>query len=80
MFFIGDSQTDANGDKTSALCGTPAENADIWLIKSDNNGGIIWQRSYGGDGDERFPQLVFTNNPNGEMLMICHSSSGISCD
>lgn len=80
LFFIGDSQTDSNGDKTSAVCGSPVENADIWLIKSDNNGGIVWQRSYGGDGDERFPQLVFTNNPNGDMLMICHSTSNIACD
>lgn len=80
IFIIGDSQTDADGDKTSNVCGSPAENSDIWLLKTDAAGSILWQRSYGGDGDERFPQLVFTNSPNGEMLMVCHSSSDISCD
>ena len=80
LFFIGDSQTDANGDKTSALCGSPQENSDIWLMKVNQAGNIVWQRSYGGSADERLPKLVFTNNSNGEMLMVCHSSSDISCD
>lgn len=79
IFIIGDSQSDVTGDKTIPLCNTPNPNADIWLMKIDTAGTIVWQRSYGGDSDERFPQLYHLNNLNKEILMVCHSTSDISC-
>ncbi len=40
---VGDTRS-ADGDITSAL-----GNADAWVVKFDDSGNIIWQRTYGGD-------------------------------
>ena len=37
---------------------------DIWLIKTDFDGNIIWSKCYGGTGDE-FPHKVFQNEDGG---------------
>ncbi len=79
LFIVGDSQSDISGDKSIALCNTPNPNSDIWLLKLDTSGAILWQKAFGGASDERLPQLHHLNNVNKEMLLVCHSTSDISC-
>jgi hypothetical protein len=80
FFIIGDSETNIDGDKTVALCNNLPDHSDVWLIKCDINGNILWQKNYGGEGDERTPQLILLNNPNKEMIFACYSTSDIACD
>ncbi|WP_064196825.1 MULTISPECIES: 3-coathanger stack domain-containing protein [Emticicia] len=37
---------------------------DIWLVKMNNSGGILWDKKYGSTGSERFPSLVKTDDGN----------------
>ncbi len=79
-FLIGDSETNIDGDKTVPLCNSQPDHSDIWLIKCDINGNILWQKNYGGESDERSPQLVLLNNPLKQMLFGCYSTSDIACE
>jgi hypothetical protein len=44
----GYSDSDANGDKTQASQGVE----DYWLVKIDENGNKVWDKRFGGTGDE----------------------------
>ncbi|NPD47836.1 hypothetical protein, partial [Lentimicrobium sp. S6] len=46
FLFIGASTSD-DGD-LSGHYGEPDESTDIWLVKSDFNGNVIWSKNYGG--------------------------------
>jgi len=35
---------------------------DYWLIKLDDRGNEIWQKAYGGDGDDSLAQIISTEN------------------
>lgn len=39
-----------------------SSNYDIWIVKLDNNGNIVWQKSMGGTFDERFKGIQQTND------------------
>jgi hypothetical protein len=80
LFLIGDSQSDTTGNKTLPLCSVAGSNGDVWLMKIDTSGNIQWQNNLGGESDERNPQLIPLNNPAGELLFACHSTSDIACD
>jgi hypothetical protein len=80
VFMIGDSQTDVDGDKTTPLCNIQPDHSDIWLIKSDVDGNIIWQRNYGAENNETAPKLLLLSNAAGEMIFTCYSNSDIACD
>lgn len=80
IFIIGDSQTDLNGDKTVGLCNVQPDHSDIWLIKSDSSGNILWQKNYGAESNESHPELILLNNPAGEMIFTCFTTSDIACD
>ena len=41
---------------------TPIGGSDLWLVHSDINGNIIWQKNYGGTADERPTQVLIENN------------------
>lgn len=42
---------------------TPAEGEpNIWIVKLDRNGGIVWEKSYGGGRDEIAANIVPTND------------------
>lgn len=48
---------------------------DLWLIKSDTMGNIIWDRTYGGTGFENFPVIKDIDN---QIYLGCRTTSGIS--
>lgn len=80
LFLIGDSQTNINGDKTVPLCSLQTDHADIWLLKLDSDGNILWQKNYGSGGDERNPRLLLSNDGSGEMIFTCYTTSNDGCD
>ena len=44
----------ANNDGTYTAAGTTgiSSNADVWLVKVDGNGNVLWQQTYGGGGHD----------------------------
>jgi hypothetical protein len=48
----------AAGTINTGSTATTGENA--WLVKTDDTGGVIWQKSYGGSAQDRFTQVVIT--------------------
>ena len=38
--------------------------ADAWIFKIDASGTLVWQKSLGGTGDERFSQVISTTDGN----------------
>ena len=49
---------------------------DMWITKLDGTGGVLWSKSFGGDGDERLEEIRQT--PDGGYILAGASSSGIS--
>ena len=45
---VGSSNSPTSGNKTSNHYG----GQDVWMIKLNKNGGKVWERSYGGSGDD----------------------------
>lgn len=35
---------------------------DAWVVKLSENGNLLWQKSYGGSGDDEITQLIATND------------------
>ncbi len=52
-YMIGGSTNSVDGDVTDAFGGN-----DAWLVRTDAEGNILWQKSYGGSGDESIRDLV----------------------
>jgi hypothetical protein len=48
-------------------------NFDYWVFKMDTSGGLIWQQSYGGSGNDRLAAIYRT--PNDHILMTGFSNS-----
>ena len=46
---------------------------DIWVVKIDASGDIIWEKCYGGSGFEEYPNIKILNN--GNILVSCISTS-----
>lgn len=53
--------------------GFGAGGTDMYLIKVDQNGDLIWDRSYGGAGEDRFRDADFKSN--GNLVVVGFSSS-----
>lgn len=57
----GDSMSNISGEKTEdAICNS----IDIWIIKIDNDGQILWDKTLGGDSTE-WMQIIRETNDNG---------------
>lgn len=50
-----------------------AGNADIWILKIDSSGNIIWQRTYGGSGTDELYSLKQT--PDDGLIAVGRTSS-----
>lgn len=46
----------------------PRGGSDIWVVKLNSSGGILWDKRYGSSGDEAFPSMIKTNDGN---IFIC---------
>jgi hypothetical protein len=70
----GHSASGISGDKTEPQVG----GLDYWIIKLNGNGGIEWQKVYGGDQEDRFGEIMSTTD--GGFILGGTSLSGISGD
>ncbi len=68
----GNSSSGIGGNKTTAGFG----GRDIWVVKLDSEGNILWDKTFGGTGDELKGRLVPTND--GGVILGANSDSGIS--
>lgn len=66
----GSSLSGAGGDKTEASFG----GYDYWLVKTDDQGTIIWDKSFGGSGDDFLADVLALND--GGYLLAGWSTSG----
>ncbi|MCB0464221.1 MAG: hypothetical protein KDC78_00910, partial [Aequorivita sp.] len=64
---VGDSRS-TDQDVTS-----PKGNADAWIVKFDDNGNKIWQKSYGGSLFDTAHSIV--QRSNGDYILSGHSRS-----
>ena len=37
-------------------------NGDGWLIRTDNNGNLLWERSYGGEFQDEIKKIILAND------------------
>jgi hypothetical protein len=70
----GTSSSPRSGDKSQNTKGL----LDYWIVKIDANGNKLWDRTFGGNGDEFFASLRQTSD--GGYLLGGDSDSGISGD
>lgn len=71
FYLIGISDSDISGDKTENSRGF----LDLWIVRLDNNFNLIWDKTIGGDQDERFAGAVFEDD---KIYLSSWSKSGIS--
>ena len=62
-----------SGNKTSPL---PGGGVDSWLVRLDRNGGKLWDRSFGGSGDEQ--RAAVDSTADGGFVMAITSPSPAS--
>jgi len=72
-FLISSSKSGISGDKTEPSNG----GVDVWIVKLDNNFNVLWDKSYGGSGDDVF-WSAFINN--GFIYIATQTSSNQSGD
>jgi len=70
----GLSESNIGGDKSEVSRG----NRDFWLIKIDQQGNVIWDRTYGGSGYDELYDIEETSG--GELFLVGTSVSNISGD
>ena len=68
----GSSVSDASGDKSENSRGA----TDLWVIRLDEEGNMLWDRTYGGDGGEGVSDIWKT--PEGDFLLGAGSNSNVS--
>ncbi len=54
----GDSEANASGDKSENSRGA----SDYWIVKIDNQGNKVWDRTIGGAGDDLLYSIITTND------------------
>ncbi len=50
-----------------------AGGTDLWIIKLDQSGQMVWQQTFGGSNDDKASDIIV--HPNGDVYVIAHSSS-----
>jgi hypothetical protein len=66
----GSSNSPTSEDKTAPHYGLN----DYWLVKLDEKGELLWERSLGGEGDDQLQSVLETQD--GQYLIGGHSNSG----
>ena len=77
FMLVGISAGSASGNKTSPLIG----GNDLWLVRLDSDGNMLWDRSYGGTGFDGSPSAEPTASlsltSDGGLIMGGSSQSGV---
>lgn len=72
IYVLGDSDGGQTGDKSEPSYGSN----DIWILKIDGSGNLLWDKTIGGsDNDSGTPDFAFLNDV---IFLPINSSSGIS--
>ncbi|AKQ44732.1 hypothetical protein TH63_02395 [Rufibacter radiotolerans] len=74
----GSSDSQASYDKTEPNKSSYSDSRDYWVVKINATGVIQWDRTLGGDGDERLGALLATTD--GGFLVGGRSNSDVSDD
>lgn len=73
LIFAGNSISLPSGNKTSIDC---SPDGDAWLVKTDTNGTILWNKSYGGVENETPGGIAITSS--GNILVSCYTNTDSS--
>lgn len=68
----GDSRSGASGDRTEESMG----GIDYWVVRTDKDGNKLWDKAYGGAGDDQLTSIIATED--GGFLLGGYSNSGMS--
>ncbi|MBA3284140.1 MAG: hypothetical protein H0U27_03640, partial [Nitrosopumilus sp.] len=73
FILAGESSSGSSGNRNDSICETIP---DLWFVRIDSTGNIIWDRalSGGGAGENKFSNLIFLNDS------LFAFSSNSSCD
>ncbi|RYM35595.1 T9SS type A sorting domain-containing protein [Brumimicrobium glaciale] len=71
IIISGSSKSPISGLKTEGSYGS----YDIWVLKLDSNGNILWDKTIGGNGGDLSSNLIYSDN---RVYVIGYSLSGIS--
>lgn len=74
FFLAGSSTSGSGGDKTEKNDGE----RDYWLLKLDNNGQKVWDKTIGGRANDHFSCLTLTTD--GSVILVGSSNSDILFD
>ncbi|MAX80707.1 MAG: hypothetical protein CL843_11115 [Crocinitomicaceae bacterium] len=72
VLLAGYSYSDSSGIKTENSRGE----SDLWLVKIDTSGTVLWERTIGGDSYDMPEKIIELTDQS--ILVICSSSSSIS--
>jgi len=72
LLLVGITKSPVSGNKTATNFG----NYDVWVVKTDMDGNIIWDKTFG--GNERDILKAQTQLENGNLVLATSSFSGIS--
>jgi hypothetical protein len=73
IYLIGESNGPISGNKSQASFG----GIDTWIVKLSASGTFIWDRSFGGSGADTPMNTRGTVTPDGGLLFVSRSTSGI---
>lgn len=74
LLLAGSSNSNKNTDKSENSRG----GSDFWLLKTDAHGNKLWDKTYGGNGEDGLTSLVLL--PDGNIVIGGHSLSPVSGD
>jgi len=72
LLLAGYSFSDSSGTKTENSRGL----SDYWIMKIDTSGSVLWDKTYGGSGNDRLRDMII--NSHGEIFLSGESNSNAS--
>ncbi|QMU30549.1 T9SS type A sorting domain-containing protein [Adhaeribacter radiodurans] len=72
----GSSFSGISGDKTQASRG----GADYWLVRVSSSGNKVWDKRFGGTGEDNLMDVGSTGTSTGNLFIAGHSTSGAEGD